>query len=193
VLRGSLPFFRAFGLQLLRGRVAAPVAVLDLDDPAVIDRSNAFLLDRATAWFKRELPLDHWQVFTGTLHWRVPTPRFRSDPRQRARIAKLRPMTLGVPFPVLERPLPSPLPAAEKTADVFFAGRVQGSSTVRERGLDELMSLRAEGYRIDVPEQPLSLDAYLEHCARRRHTFRFRTIPRLQGFRWTRMRLSCRA
>jgi hypothetical protein len=166
VLRGSVPVVRAFGPQLLRGRVGAPVAVLDLDDPAVIDGSNIFLLDRATVYFKRELPPDHWQVFNGTLHWRVPTPRFRSDARHRERIAKLRPVSLGVPFPVMKRPLPVPLPASAKPVDVFFAGRVGGSSTVRERGLKELLALRAEGVVIDIPESPLAMDEYLARCAR---------------------------
>ena len=166
VLRGSLPLFRALGQQLLRGRVAAPVVVLDLDDPAVIDRSNLFLLDKATVYFKRELPADHWQVFNGTLHWRVPTPRFRSEPRHRERIEKLRPISLGIPFPVAKRILPKPLLAAEKKTDVFFAGRVQGSSTVRERGLKELLALRAEGVVVDVPEQPLPMEEYLARCAR---------------------------
>jgi len=165
-LRGSLPLFRAGGPQLLRGRVAAPVAVLDSDDPAVIDRSNIFLLDKATVYFKRELPVDHWQVFNGTLHWRVPTPRFRSDARHRGRIAKLRPISLGIPFPVAQAVLPPPLPATEKQVDVFFAGRVEGSSTVRERGLKELLALRAQGFVIDIPEQPLALDEYLARCAR---------------------------
>ena len=165
-LRGSVPLVRAFGSQLLRGRVGAPVAVLDLDDPAVIDGSNLFLWDQATAYFKRELPSDHWQVFNGTLHWRVPTQRFRSEARHRERIAKLRPMSLGVPFPVIKRAVPAPLPAAEKKVDVFFAGRVEGSSTVRERGYQELLALRAEGVVIDVPEKPLALDEYLARCAR---------------------------
>ena len=76
--------------------MSAPVAVLDFDDPPVIDRANAFLLDRAAVYFKRELPPDHWQAFTGTLHWRVPTPRFRESPRNRARVAKLAPIALGI-------------------------------------------------------------------------------------------------
>jgi hypothetical protein len=165
-LRGPSPLFRAFGPQILRGRVAAPLAVLDTDDPAVIDRSNIFLWDKATVYFKRELPADHWRVFNGTLHWRVPTPRFRSNPRHRERIEKLRPISLGIPFAVAKGTLPTPLPASEKKADVFFAGRVQDSSTVRERGLKELLALRAEGVVIDVPEQPLGTDEYLARCAR---------------------------
>ena len=166
VLRGSVPVWRGFGPQLVRGRVAAPLAVLDFDDPAVIDRANRFLLDKASAYFKRELPQDHWRLFTGTLHWRLPTPRFRSLARNRQRIAKVRPISLGVPFGLLGRASATPVGTAEKTVDVFFAGRVESSSTVRERGLAELLALRTEGYVIDVPEEPLSLDAYLEKCAR---------------------------
>lgn len=168
VLHGSLPLARALAPQLLRGRVAAPVVVLDFDDPAVVDRGNAFLLDRAVAYFKRELPADHWQAFTGTLHWRVPTARFRRGATNRRRMEKLRPLSLGVPLEVFARPLPAVIPEAEKTADVFFAGRVKDSSTVRENGLDELLALRAEGVVVDIPDAPLPLDAYLARLARAR-------------------------
>lgn len=166
VLAGSVPLMRGLGPQLLRGAVAAPIAVLDLDDPAVIDQANAFLLDKATAYFKRELPPDHWQAFTGTLHWRVPTPRFRSLPRQRRRLSKLRPISLGVPLGILGHAAASPLPASEKTIDVFFAGRLESSSTVRDRGLQELLALRQEGYVIEIPDKPMPVGAYLERCAR---------------------------
>jgi hypothetical protein len=84
----------------------------------------------------------------------------------RERIAKLRPFSLGIPFPVAQGAAPKPLSAAEKTADVFFTGRVEGSSTVREYGLAELLALRAEGLKIDVPEQPLSQGEFLARCAR---------------------------
>ncbi|EJW12970.1 hypothetical protein A33M_1314 [Rhodovulum sp. PH10] len=168
VLEGRFPAVRGLGPQLLRGRVAAPIAVLDFDDPAVVDRANRFLLDRATAYFKRELPPDHWQAFSGTLHWRVPTARFRRVSRNRQRMEKLRPLSLGVPLEVFRKTLPAPLPFSEKTADVFFAGRVKDSSTVREQGLDELLALRAEGVVVDIPEKALPLDAYLERLARAR-------------------------
>ncbi|CAL8968831.1 hypothetical protein RHODGE_RHODGE_01147 [Rhodoplanes serenus] len=168
LLRGSVPFARAFAPQLLRGRVAAPIAVLDFDDPAVVDRANVFLLDRASVYFKRELPPDAWQAFTGTLHWRVPTPRFRRVARHRRRMEKLAPLSLGLPLAVFSRPRPAVIPPAEKTADVFFAGRVADSSTVRERGLAELVALRDEGIVVDIPDQPLPLDAYLERLARAR-------------------------
>src|SRR5262249_48946857 len=95
---GNFPAFRGFGAELLRFPAAAPIVVLDLEDTTTIARSNLFLLDKATVYFKRELPTDHWQVFAGTAHWRVPTPRFRSQRRNRERIEKLRPISLGLPF-----------------------------------------------------------------------------------------------
>lgn len=165
LLTGRIPACRGFGAELLRRPTKAAVAVLDFEDGSTIARHNAFLLDRATLYFKRELPADHWQSFSGTLHWRVATPRFRSLPRNRARIAKLRPLSLGLPFPVAHRVGSLP-PDCEKTIDVFFAGRILGSSTVRERGLDELRALRHEGYVIDVSDAALPLDEYLARCGR---------------------------
>jgi len=164
VLRGNFPAFRGFGAELLRLPVAAPIVVLDLEDATTIASDNLFLLDKAVLYFKRELPIDHWQVFAGTAHWRVPTPRFRAEQRNRGRIAKLRPISLGLPFEVWRRDMPPP--DGGKTIDVFFAGRIEGSSTVRERGAAELLALRREGYAIDVSDAALALDEYLARCAR---------------------------
>jgi hypothetical protein len=103
-------------------------------------------------------------VFAGTAHWRVPTPRFRAQKRNRERIAKLRPISLGVPSAVARHAAP---PAnSEKTIDVFFAGRIRDSSTVRERGFAELLALREDGHAIDVSDAALPLDEYLGRCAR---------------------------
>jgi glycosyl transferase family 1 len=164
VVRGSAPVIRSLGIELLRRRSAAPLVVLDFEDSIGIERSNLFLLDRAVLYFKRELPMDHWQVFARTAHWRVPTPRFRAIARNRARIAKLSPISLGLPLGAAERLLASP-PSEEKTIDVFFAGRIDGSSTVRQRGLEELMALRAEGYAIEVADTALPFDQYAAKCA----------------------------
>jgi hypothetical protein len=166
ILKGRLPLSRGFAAELLRVPPAAPLAVIDLEDATTIARGNAFLLDRCSLYFKRELPTDHWGVFAGTMHWRVPTPRFRAAPRNRARIAKLRPISLGVPFGLPERLAASPPPDRDKTIDVFFAGRIRNSATVRERGFEELISLRNDGYAIDVCEQEISIDEYLARCAR---------------------------
>jgi len=163
-LNGNLPAFRGFGAELLRFPVAAPIVILDLEDTTTIARSNLFLLDKAALYFKRELPTDHWQVFAGTAHWRVPTPRFRADRRNRERIAKLRPISLGLPFAVSQRDFSPPI--GEKTIDVFFAGRICDSSTVRQRGFAELLALHRAGYAIDVSDSALRLEEYLARCSR---------------------------
>ena len=164
VLSGNLPALRGFGAELLRFPVAAPIVILDLEDATTIARSNLFLLDKAVLYFKRELPIDHWKVFAGTAHWRVPTPRFRAGSRNRGRIGKLRPISLGLPFEVSRRDFSAP--NGEKTIDVFFAGRIRDSSTVRERGFAELLALRRRGYAIDVSDAALPLEEYLARCRR---------------------------
>ncbi len=165
-LRGVMPYFRTFGQEMLRGRVTAPIAVWDWEDSPFIFAHNQFLLDRATLFFKRELPVDHWRVFMRTVHERLPTPRFRLLEKQRRRVAKLRPISLGLPRGREALPTAKPVAADQKTADVFFAGRVAGSSTVRERGLAELLLLRDKGVRVDIPDKPLPLDEYLARISR---------------------------
>lgn len=162
-LRGNIPYFRTFGQELIKSKVVAPIAVWDMDDAPLIHKRHLFLLDHANVYFKRELPADHWRVFMGTVHHHLPTQRFRLMKKQRERLAKLRPISLGLPIGFDSKM--QPLPDSEKTSDVFFAGRVNGSSTVRENGLQELLALRAQGYRIDIPETNLPPDLYLKRIA----------------------------
>jgi len=153
---------RAFAPQLLRWRGRAPMAVLDHEDLPVINRNNLFLLDRCRLFFKRELPTDRWRVFLKTAHAHLPTARFRRVPRNRARIARLRPLSLGLP---LDWEAPPDRSLAPKTCDVFFAGRVEGSSSLRARGLHELEALRAEGLAIDIAAAPLPREEFYRRCA----------------------------
>jgi hypothetical protein len=164
-LRGEWQFVPAFGSQLVRGRLAAPLAIMDQEDVPHISRHNFHLLDSCRLYFKRELPIDHWRVFQRTGHRDVPTPRFRASPRQRKRLEKLRPISLGLP-PDGEAALPSTLP--EKTVDVFFHGEMLQSSTVRARGMAELMALREEGVSVDLSEQRLPLPEFYARMARAR-------------------------
>jgi hypothetical protein len=101
-------------------------------------------------------------VFLKTAHANLPTPRFREDARRRAWVEKLRPISLGLPTEGADV-LPPTL--AEKNADVFFAGRVTGSSTLRERGLVELRALAAAGLSLDIPDAPLPRAAFYVRCA----------------------------
>ena len=183
VLSGNFPLFRGLGPQLIRFNNKTPIAGLDLDDPPGIARSNLFLLDKATVFFKRELPPDHWRVFAGTVHRSVPTPRFRAVAKHQKQIAKLAPISLGISTEVFDWLGANPIPHVEKTTDVFFAGRLQGSSSVRVSGIEELLSLRAEGLRIDISQERLPIGEYLERCARARIVF----AP--EGFGWQSFRL----
>ena len=161
-LRGRSPLMRSFGPELLRWRGRAPIVVVDHEDLPVINRDNLFLLDRCQLWFKRELPVDHWRVFLRTAHANLPTPRFRRRPRNLARIAKLRPISIGLSFEseglLPERPV-------EKTADIFFRATVTGSSTARQRGLAELKALAAQGVIVDLPADTLPRAEFYRRCA----------------------------
>lgn len=167
-LRGEYSYARALGSQLMRGRIAAPLAIIDHEDVPYIARHNFHLLDSCRGYFKRELPIDRWRVFQRTGHRDLPTPRFRASPRNRARIAKLRPISLGLPlgsetnYPELLQP---------KSVDVFFAGKVANSSTVRERGLSELRQLASNGVVVDIVESRLPTKEFYARMARARLTW----------------------
>ena len=52
-----------------------PLIAIDMDDAFGIGRSSVFLLDKAKIFFKRELPVDKWQVLYGSIHPHLPTLR----------------------------------------------------------------------------------------------------------------------
>jgi len=166
VLRGGGALVRALGQQTIRAPHSAPIAVLDFEDYDTIPRSNIFMLDRATTYFKRELPTDSWRVFAGSLHRHTRTPRFRMAARHCKRLAKIRPLSLGLPLDFLQHGKPDVLPPPQKTTDVFFAGKVAGSSTVRARGLAELRALRERGYAIDIVDERIPPEEFRVRCAR---------------------------
>jgi hypothetical protein len=161
-IEGRSPLLRAIAPELLRRRRRARLIVLDHEDLPVINRDNLFLLDACDLWFKRELPADHWRVFTKTAHPHLPTPRFRAKARHLAWVEKLRPLSIGLP---LSSEGLLPLPPAEKRVDIFFSGRVAGSSTLRARGLAELKALAAQGVSLDVPDAPLPQPEFYARCA----------------------------
>ena len=162
-LDGHVPLFRGLAQQLLRRSTIAPIAVLDLHDSPSILSCNLHLLRRSTLYFKRELPPDRWQLLMRS--GKTPTLRYRKLARYRSALSRIRPLSLGLPENMLACGAPKLLPAA-KDIDVFFAGRFKWSSTVRERGVEELEQLRNEGFRIDIQEGGLSPRDYLARCAR---------------------------
>lgn len=161
-LRGESRLLGATGAQLLRMPIEAPIAVLDTEDYPAIGTDRLFLLDRCKFYFKRELPPDRWRLFMGTAHDNLPSRRFRQQPRYRAMIEKVRPLSLGLPTE--SRGL-LPVEAADKTSDIFFAGDTKNSSTVRASGIGELIALRDRGITVDIPEQRLPLSEFYRRAA----------------------------
>jgi hypothetical protein len=150
-------------LPLLAGDT--PLAIVDLDDTPSIGRHMLPLMRRCRLYFKRELPADHWRVFFRTLHRDLPSPRMRRRAALRDCIGKLRPLSLGLGR---ARIAAIGAPPAAKEVDLFFAGLVEGSSTVRQRGLAQLEALAAEGYRLDVASARLPFEEFVRRCARAR-------------------------
>ena len=161
IFGGHFPLLRWFGPQFLRRRLKAPLVIVDQDDFPLIDSANLFLLKRCKLYFKRELPVDRWRVFLRTAHVNLPTYRFRRKPHWAALVEKLRPISLGLP---LGHPESFPQ-SAGKTADLFFAGRVEGSSWVRKVGMAELEALRAQGVRVDYVQGQVSREEFYARCA----------------------------
>lgn len=136
---------------------------INRSDSFGLPRHQFFLLDKAQAFFKRELPIDHWQALTGTAHRRQPGLNFRRKPRWRARMAKLRPFALGLSPEATAGALAAG-PAA-KRSDVFFAGTIDGNSHVRTLVPAQLMALRAAGVVVDHAEKPVPREEFYRRCA----------------------------
>jgi hypothetical protein len=165
ILQGHISPAPWFAPQMLRGRMSAPLAIMDMDDIPIIHRSRLFLLDRCQTYFKRELPADRWRLFLRTAHPDLPTPRFRRQKRFAERLIKLRPISLGLPH---DRVHLLPIQSTEKTTDIFFSGRLADSSTVRSRGFSELLALRDRGLIVDVADNSLAPLEFYARCARAR-------------------------
>ncbi|MPZ38839.1 MAG: glycosyltransferase [Rhizobiales bacterium] len=163
--QGYPRFGPAIAPHLLRFPVAAPIAVIDTADYPYINRADLFLLSRCRFYFKRELPPDYWRLFTKTAHGELPTKRFRKRSRLRHLLDKVRPISLGLPHPATDFLTTGVETSKDKTTDVFFAGGVEGLSTVRQAGMRELAALRDRGFRIDVPEGRLPRDEFYRRCA----------------------------
>jgi hypothetical protein len=156
-VRAPLGLFANFASRLIHWFHRVPVAAIDLSDSCLIGRHNFSLLRACAAFFKRELPSDHWLVFCKSGYPNFPGRRWRSKPRNVALVGKLRPINCDVPslrYGNLSLPVEPPAPM--KKTDIFFVGAVHGNSTVRAAGLEELRQLQRDGYVIDLPTERLA-------------------------------------
>jgi glycosyltransferase involved in cell wall biosynthesis len=148
---------------LLRFFPADRMIAIDRSDSFGLPRHSFFLLDKARAFFKRELPVDHWQALYGSGHNRLPGIRFRSGRRWQLRMAKLRPIPLGLsPEPAAAALAAGP---AAKRHDIFFSGAIEGNSHVRSLIPKQLGALQSAGIAVDWAKQPVPRTEFLRRCA----------------------------
>jgi hypothetical protein len=149
--------FHRLGHELLRAPSRAPLAVLDYADEPFIGRHAYFLLERATRYFKRELPLDGAKALLGPSSPFPSLPAVHRSPLYRRHAHKLAPISVGIPDATL-----ADLPAATvgKSADVFFAGSA-AHAPLRAAGWTLLERLRARGVRVDLSPGGLPRPEYL--------------------------------
>jgi hypothetical protein len=159
---------RRMPILILRSNLArlvprhVPIVMLDLEDAPIIYSNNMALLDRALLCYKRELPADRARVFMQSWAPALPEAAPRLAEPMMARLAKLRPISTGLSDAVLAEVPKAPV---AKTADIFFAGRIAGSSTLRQSGSAELIQLANRGVQVDFVTQRLALPDFLRHVA----------------------------
>lgn len=155
---------RIFGIQALRFvPTATPILAIDSEDSRTIAAHNLFLLDKARYFFKRELPIDRWQVFQHTVHAGLPGARFRLNPKNRRRVEKIHPISVGV---TRHEPVPEQLPFPEKSVDVFVALTLEGGTTVRNQGIEQIRKLSTGGTVLDIVDRRIEHSEYMERMAR---------------------------
>jgi hypothetical protein len=155
---------RIFGVQALRlVSTPTPILAIDNEDARTIAPHNLFLLDKAKYFFKRELPVDRWQVFQHTAHAGLPGARFRFNPKNRRRVEKLRPISIGV---TRHEAVSEPSPFPEKSVDLFVALTLEGGTTVRNQGLQQIRDLANSGLILDIVEDRIGHGEYLQRMAR---------------------------
>ena len=140
---------------------ATPLIVIDTQDAPRLTVSESYWLDRSQFWFMRELPPNHMNLFLGMTRRCGDVVNIQRNPLLRRNFAKIEPFSLGY-FAEEMRDLKRVEPAG-KIHDVFYAGKSHTSS-VRERGLEELRALKAAGMRVYIPETRLSRADFYQAC-----------------------------
>ncbi|CAO4132638.1 CgeB family protein [Methylorubrum extorquens] len=154
--------FRGLVLFAARGpRVR--LAVLDVTDHLTIHPRDRAFLRRCDLFFKRELAANPWNTLETVLPRGACAGHARQDPACLALRAKLRPFALGIKATALK----TPIPASERSYDLFYAGSAQGIA-FRETVSGVLPRLAARGWRIHAPTHRLSPEAFAEAITRSR-------------------------
>ena len=166
-IRAPLGFFAIWAWRFIHLFHQVPIVGIDLGDSCLIPRHNFFLLKACKAFFKRELPSDHWLVFCKSSYPNFPSRSWRRKPRYNRMIEKLKPLSYGSLAVDLGIFSPRPIELLpDKSVDIFFAGSIAANSTVRIAGRRELEVLQREGYVVDVVDKPLPAQEFMERISR---------------------------
>ncbi len=142
--------------------VSTPLAIIDTQDVPRLSKTESRWLDRSRFWFMRELPPNHLNLFLNMDSRCGDVTNIYRQPILRRNFDKIEAFGLGFnPDKTLHLQKREP---GEKIYDVFYAG-ANHTSTVRQRGMEELRSLQAAGYRVYIPETRLSQDDFFQACA----------------------------
>ena len=166
-VRAPLGLFASFAWRFIHLGHKVPMVGVDFSDSCLIGRHNFFLLRYGKAFYKRELPSDHWLVFCRSGYPTYPGRRWRTKKRYNEMVQNLRPVSFGHHLndddtgSGTNHNLPT-----EKSVDVFFSGAVTPNSTVRSAGLAELEALRRDGFVVDVPSERLSRPEFLKRMSK---------------------------
>jgi hypothetical protein len=147
---------------IVRG-TSVPLVVIDVQDVPRLTKSEAYWLDRCRYWFMRELPVNHLALFLGMDRRCGDVINIARHRLVKPNLGKIEPFSLGL-APRNLRDIPAVGPG-EKIHDVFFSGATHTTS-VRQKGLPELLALRDAGVRVHIPETRLSREDFLATCAR---------------------------
>ena len=138
------------------------VAGIDRTDSLVIDNSRFAALDASRVYFKRELPQNPLNTFLYTSDKAEYTSNVLHIPFFRDQLDKLAPVAIGLEDETVRDLASRDVP---KDVDLFFAGELK-HRPARIHGMKLLQRLRDEGYKLDLPEEPLPKKAYFERASR---------------------------
>jgi len=153
--------WEAIRAQAMLPLFAQKLVGIDLEDRPILDNKWFAAASHCRLFFKRELPQNPANAFLYTTDKNEDNGNIARQPFFADLIAKLRPISIGVESTILAR---GQSLQREKTADVFFAGRVANRPN-RAVGMRQLERLREEGFRVDTPETKLSRPEFHERCA----------------------------
>jgi hypothetical protein len=145
------------GIFLAR-RHKVPLLVFDEADTMLIEASSFFLLSRAKAYFKRELPQNNWHAFLATTPRNGDVSNIRRQAFFTRNMPKVKPFPLHLGYSAYEF---EPVEAGQKQFDIFYVGE-NPKTTVRTSGFNVLQKMKEMGFRVDLPAERLDHEEFIK-------------------------------